>query len=245
MTDRSRLQVLRAGDVELDRLRYEVRFKGGLVQLERRPMDLLVLLMEHPGELVCRGDIARCLWGTDTFVEVDPGINTSVAKLRRAFRDDPERPRYIATVVGKGYRFVPEITTLDRGAGERRLGASRFRVVWNSRSVPLLDGDNIVGRDAGAAVCIDSSSVSRRHAVIRVDADHAVVEDLASKNGTRLNGRRLQRPAQLADGDDILIGAERLVFLAESLSGSTRTVLASGRLARRPGQPPIRRLPPS
>ena len=187
-------------------------------------MDLLVLLMEHAGELVGRGDIARCLWGTDTFVEVDAGINTSVAKLRRAFRDDPDHPHYIATVVGKGYRFVHAITTLHQAPGEPRLGVSRFRVVWNSRSVPLIDGDSVVGRDAGAAVCIDSSSVSRRHAVIRVEADHAVVEDLASKNGTRVNGRRLRGPAPLADGDEILVGAERLVFLAASLSGSTRTV---------------------
>ena len=224
MTDRSRLPVLRAGDVELDRLRYEVRFKGDLVQLERHPMDLLVLFMEHPGELVCRGDIARCLWGTDTFVEVDAGINTSVAKLRRAFRDDPDHPQYIATVVGKGYRFVHAITTLDQAPGEPRLGVSRFRVVWNSRSVPLVDGDSVVGRDVGATVRIASSSVSRRHAVIRIDADHAMIGDLASKNGTRVNGRRLRGPAPLADGDDILVGTERLVFLAVSLSGSTRTV---------------------
>ena len=224
MTDRSRLQVLRAGDVELDRLRYEVRFKGHLVHLERRPMDLLVLLMERAGELVGRGDIARALWGAGTFVETDLGINTSVAKLRRAFRDDPEHPRYIATVVGKGYRFVHAITALEQGPGEPRLGVSRFRVVWNSRSVPLVDGDSVVGRDAGATVRIASSSVSRRHAVIRIDANHAMIEDLASKNGTRVNGRRLRGPAPLADGDDILVGTERLVFLAVSLSGSTRTV---------------------
>lgn len=224
MTDQGRLPVLRAGGILLDRLRYEVRFNGRLIQLERIPMGLLVLLMEHPGELVCRDDIARVLWGTDTFVEIDPGINTAVAKLRRAFHDDPEHPRYIATVVGKGYRFVQEVTALDLESSERRLGASQFRVVWNSRSVPLIDGDNVVGRDASAAVCIDSTSVSRRHAVIRVKVDHAVVEDLASKNGTRVNGRRLQGPTQLADGDEILVGTERLVFLAASLSGSTRSV---------------------
>lgn len=224
MTEPSRLPVLRAGEVELDRVRYEVRFKGHLVHLEPRPMDLLVLLMERAGELVDRADIAHALWGTGTFVETDLGINTSVAKLRRAFRDHPEHPRYIATVVGKGYRFVHAITTLDQGPGEPGLGVSRFRVVWNSRSVPLIDGDNVVGRDAGATVRIASSSVSRRHAVIRIDADRAMVEDLASKNGTRVNGRRLRAPAQLADGDDLLVGTERLVFLAVSLSGSTRTV---------------------
>jgi DNA-binding winged helix-turn-helix (wHTH) protein len=73
-------------------------------------MELLILLVQRRGELVSRDDIAGCLWGKDVFLDVDHSINTAIRKIRVALRDDPEKPRFLETVVGKGYRFAATVT---------------------------------------------------------------------------------------------------------------------------------------
>jgi len=69
-------------------------------------MELLTLLAERPGRLVSRDDIIARLWGQGTYLDTDQSINSSIRKIRGALKDNPEQPRYLLTVVGKGYRFV-------------------------------------------------------------------------------------------------------------------------------------------
>jgi TolB-like protein/Tfp pilus assembly protein PilF len=76
-------------------------------------MELLILLVQRRGELVSREEIAERLWGKDVFLEVDHGINTAVRKVRRALRDDPDKPRFVETVVGRGYRFAAPVILQD------------------------------------------------------------------------------------------------------------------------------------
>jgi TolB-like protein/Tfp pilus assembly protein PilF len=73
--------------------------------MERIPMDLLILLVRENGRLVSRDEIIERLWGKDIFFDTDNSINTAIRKIRRALGEDPEKPRYIETVQGKGYRF--------------------------------------------------------------------------------------------------------------------------------------------
>src|SRR5215813_1706859 len=73
-------------------------------------MELLILLVQRPGELVSREEIAGQIWGKDVFVDVDHSINTAIRKIRRALRDDPEKPRFLETIIGKGYRFSAPVT---------------------------------------------------------------------------------------------------------------------------------------
>src|SRR6478752_6229510 len=83
-------ETFRFGDFDLDVSAYELRFHGRAVQIERRPMDLLILLVERRGQLVSRQTIVEQLWGEDVFVEVEPGINTVVWKIRRALGDSSD-----------------------------------------------------------------------------------------------------------------------------------------------------------
>src|SRR5882672_2128903 len=99
-------QTLRFGDFELDVAGYQLRRDGRPVRLERQPMDLLVLLVQHPRQLVLRADIVARLWPKDVFVDVETGVNTAVRKLRQALNDSPEAPMFVETVPGRGYRFV-------------------------------------------------------------------------------------------------------------------------------------------
>lgn len=96
-------------DFELDLRACELRKASRTVRLQRRPMDLLLLLVEHRDRLVTREEIIERLWGKDVFLDTENGINTAVRKLRAALGDDPEQPRCIQTVPSRGYRFIASI----------------------------------------------------------------------------------------------------------------------------------------
>src|SRR4051812_2499673 len=99
----------RFGEIEVDVAAYELRRGGCRIRLSRQPMDLLLLLLERPHELVSREDIARRLWAPDVVSDLTAGIHTAVLKIRQALGDSRESPRFIETVSGKGYRFVAAI----------------------------------------------------------------------------------------------------------------------------------------
>jgi TolB-like protein/DNA-binding winged helix-turn-helix (wHTH) protein/Tfp pilus assembly protein PilF len=96
---------------ELDLRRYELRRNGRALKLEKIPMELLILLASRNGDLVTREEIVDKLWGKDVFIETEHGINTAIRKLRQTLGDDPENPRFVKTVVGKGYRFSATVTS--------------------------------------------------------------------------------------------------------------------------------------
>ena len=101
-------KVIRFGEFQIDRGRFQLFCQELPVRVEGRPMQLLLLLVEKAGELVTREQIADCLWGRDVSVDVEQGINTAIRKVRRALNDCADEPRYLQTVVGRGYRFIGE-----------------------------------------------------------------------------------------------------------------------------------------
>jgi len=104
----------------LDETRFSLQRGDRILRLEKRPMELLLLLVERQGDLVSRDEIAARLWDRDVFLDVDHSINTAVRKVRQALRDDPEKPRYVETVVGKGYRFAAPVVC-NNGASNSRV----------------------------------------------------------------------------------------------------------------------------
>ena len=106
-------ETFRFRDFELDVAAYELHRQGRAVRLERRPMDLLILLVERRRQLVTRSDIVDRLWGKDVFVDVEMGINTVISKVRQALRDSADTPAFVETVAGKGYRFIAPVEVLS------------------------------------------------------------------------------------------------------------------------------------
>jgi DNA-binding winged helix-turn-helix (wHTH) protein len=104
-------------DFELDLRAYELRRAGRTLKLERIPMDLLVLLVEHRGELVTRDQIIEKIWGKDVFLDTDGSINSAIRKIRQALKDDPEQPRFVQTASGRGYRFIAPIVQISQSEG--------------------------------------------------------------------------------------------------------------------------------
>ena len=102
------------GEYTLDCGRFELSRSGDAVALERKPMELLILLAERNGQLVTRSEIADRLWSREVFVDTEHGINTAIRKIRQVLREGPEQPRFIQTVTGKGYRFVTPVAASNR-----------------------------------------------------------------------------------------------------------------------------------
>ena len=97
-------------DLELDQRAYELRRAGRPLKLERIPMELLLLLLERRGQLVPREQIIERVWGKDVFLDADTSINSAIRKIRLVLKDDPEQPKFIQTVTGRGYRFIGGVT---------------------------------------------------------------------------------------------------------------------------------------
>jgi Tol biopolymer transport system component/DNA-binding winged helix-turn-helix (wHTH) protein len=111
--------VVRFGnDIELDRGAYELRRSGRTLKLERIPMEILLLLVERRGQLVSREDIIEKAWGRNVHLDTDNSINAAVRKIRQVLRDDPERPLFVQTVTGKGYRFIAKVNPVLEEMGD-------------------------------------------------------------------------------------------------------------------------------
>ena len=101
--------LFRFGEFECDTVAYELRRRGKRKALARQPMEVLLLLLERPGALVSRDDIAKRLWRDSVFVDVDAGIHSAILRVRRVLGDTPESARFVETVPGKGYRFIAPV----------------------------------------------------------------------------------------------------------------------------------------
>jgi len=107
---------LRFGSFEANARAGELRKQGLKVKLQDQPFQILIMLLERPGEVVTRQEIHRRLWPADTFVDFDHGLNNAVNRLREAIGDSADKPRFVETIPKKGYRFIGDVT------GQAQLG---------------------------------------------------------------------------------------------------------------------------
>ncbi|HZQ19327.1 MAG TPA: tetratricopeptide repeat protein [Terriglobales bacterium] len=110
-------RILQFGIYEADPAAGELRKHGTRIKIQEQPFQILLLLLEHPGELVSRETLRSKLWASDTFVDFDRSLNTAITKLRIALYDSADNPRFIETVPRHGYRFIAPISTRDRDSG--------------------------------------------------------------------------------------------------------------------------------
>ena len=112
------------GEIELDLGRYELRRFGHRVKLEKKPMELLIFLVSRREQLVTRPEIVKKLWRSDLFIDSEQNLNNIVRKIRTALGDDASKPRFVETVIGKGYRFIGPVGVI--GAQYPRGGVSEL-----------------------------------------------------------------------------------------------------------------------
>src|SRR5579884_1007502 len=102
-------RVLQFGAFELRTDSGELRKHGVRVRLQSQPLQMLLALLEHPGEVVTREQMRNRLWPADTFVDFESGLNTAANRLRMALGDSAELPRFIETLPRIGYRFIAPV----------------------------------------------------------------------------------------------------------------------------------------
>jgi DNA-binding winged helix-turn-helix (wHTH) protein len=183
---------------------------GSVVHLSPKAFDLLEILVQRRPEAVPRAELEKRIWPR-THVS-DTSLAGLVGELRKALGDPGRPPRFVRTVHSFGYAFCA--TTADAPAARVAGGHLAFRLVLGRREIALVPGENVLGREAGAVVWLESASVSRRHARIVISGDAATLEDLGSRNGTRIGGRAVTAAVPLADGDEIELGSVRMTFRA-------------------------------
>ena len=210
------------GDCEFDPGRRLLLHHGSATPLSPKAFQLLELLLERRPEAVSKAEILESLW-PKTFVS-DGSVHNLVAEIRSALGDDPRTPRFIRTVPRYGYAFHGDARPASAiGDTPSEPGSAGPRLVSRRREWPLAEGANVVGRDRDCAVCIDSSTVSRRHARILVVNGASTIEDLGSKNGTSVDGRKITEPAALKDGVRVRVGSVTMTYRVLDALPSTLT----------------------
>jgi DNA-binding winged helix-turn-helix (wHTH) protein/tetratricopeptide (TPR) repeat protein len=126
----------------------ELRKQGVRVKLQEQPFRVLTLLLQRPGEVVTREELRSQIWHSDTFVDFDNGLNTSINKLREALGDSADNPRFIETLPRRGYRFIAPVTGLD---GTTRDTAAGVSAPWRPSSRKIVVTAAIAVLAAGIA----------------------------------------------------------------------------------------------
>ena len=209
----------RFGSAVLDYDARQLLVDGVEVHLSPKALELLVILIRNRSRAVSKRELLEKLWPS-TFVE-ETNLASLAAEIRRALGDSVSKPTFVRTMYRFGYRFVGDVLeTMTAAPGTRAC------LLFENRKSMLLEGANIIGRATDATIQYDVPGVSRHHARIVVSRDGVTLEDLASKNGTYLQRKRITS-APLSDGDEIRIGKACLIFRIEPPLTATETVVSS------------------
>jgi len=188
---------------------HEVVRGGHALPLGPKAFQMLEILIRERPKAVSKRQLRTELW-PGTFV-TEANLPNLVAELRSTLGDHARHSRIIRTVRGFGYAFSAPAQAATSSALSPAEGPI-YRLIWGNREIALVPGENLIGRAADSVLFIDHSSVSRRHARILVNPSGAVLEDLGSKNGTLLRGKRITRAERLSDKDPIEIGPASMAF---------------------------------
>ena len=101
--------VIRFDSFELELKSGELRRDGALIKLQPQPFRALAFLADRSGQVVTRGEIQREIWGDETFVDYEQGVNFCIKQIRAALGDDAKAPRFIETLPRRGYRFIAPV----------------------------------------------------------------------------------------------------------------------------------------
>src|SRR5512134_3348211 len=185
------------GECEFDSGRRLLLRHGRAEPLSPKAFQLLELLLDRRPEAIAKTELVERLW-PGTFVS-EASLYNLVAEVRAALGDASRGPRFVRTVPRYGYAFHGEARPAP-AVDDRAKASAGARLLRGGREWLLAEGSNLVGRDRGCTVRIDSATVSRHHARIVVGPGASAIEDLESKNGTHVNGRRVESRIALTDG---------------------------------------------
>jgi len=211
---------VRFGAFTFDAIARQVLRGSAALHLSPKAFDLLALLIERRTEAVSRIDIHTRLW-PNTFVS-DGSLAVLVTEIRDVLGDDAGRPVFVQTVHRFGYRFIGNAAETSCTPAGPIPGTAWLS--WGTHRVMLGTGQNLLGRGHAADVRIDAVGISRRHAIIVVAPHEVTLNDLASKNGTFVNGIRVNDSMSLGERADIQLGSLSIQFVRLGDISTTETL---------------------
>jgi DNA-binding winged helix-turn-helix (wHTH) protein len=208
----------RFGTFELDSQRRQLRRSEQDLHLTPKAFDLLSLLVDAAPRVVPKSELHQRLWPTG--VVTDATLVGLVKEIRRVLEDtDPGAP-FIRTAHRIGYAFEARVSRTPQAP---RLS---HWLILGERRIPLMDGENIIGRDPDVSVWLDFATVSRRHARLVVTSTGAVLEDLDSKNGVNVDGTRITGKQTLRNGQQFACGQLHMTYRESGAGLPTATELS-------------------
>ena len=189
---------------------------GQPVHLTTKAFDLLLALLECRPSVLTKAEARKRLW-PDTHV-AEGNLPNLIKEVREALADDARNPRHVRTVHGVGYAFCGHARSSGPDAEPDTGRAFVYRLEWDGGLVALAEGEYLLGRHPASVVPTESTTVSRRHARLRIADGQAVVEDLGSRHGTFVAGDRISAPCALADGDSFRLGPLTFTLRASQAS---------------------------
>ena len=204
--------MVRFASFELDVRSRELRSGSHVVRLQEQPFEILRAMLEHPGEVVTREELARRLWPNGTFVDFEHSLNAAVKRLRAALGDDADRPRFVETLPRRGYRFIAPMTPVT-GRRETTGEAVRLAVLpftnlsADARQEYFSDGltDEMIaqlgrlGRGRLAVLAYWSSMVFKRTTQRAREIGETLQVDYVLEGSVRRDGDRVRIIARLVE----------------------------------------------
>ena len=195
-------------DFELDPGLFELRRSGRAVKLERVPMEVLLLLVNERERVVSRQQIADAVWGRGVSLDTDNSINGAIRKLRRALKDDPDHPRYVQTITGRGYRFIAAVEAEETEGSE-----PRSALAAEPHSALAVESGSAVAAESRSAGAADTRPAEAAAAAVQTAALEATAPATGAPAAprTRPVRRKFPGPLLLAAAAVLLIAAVSLV----------------------------------
>jgi DNA-binding winged helix-turn-helix (wHTH) protein len=217
---------LRFGEYEIDSDTRLLLKSGTPTALTPKAFQLLELLIRSRPAIVSKREILGALW-PETYVS-EANVSNLVSEIRATLEDTARRPQYVRTSHGAGYAFCG--TAVECAARSRRDvgGAANCSLVGNAGTFSLVEGTQVLGRGDDCDLVLASPVVSRHHARIHVSGENVVIEDLRSRNGTFVRGKRIGAPVSLYRDDVVSIGNVTLRFRVIDPSRTTDTLSLPG-----------------
>jgi len=199
-------RLVQFGVFELDLRAGELRKRGTAVKIQDKPLQILALLLEQPGEMVSRDELRQKLWQADTFVDFDHGVNTAINKLREALGDSAENPKYVQTVPRRGYRFITPVQKASRASAVDATSATKklmldvlplVNLTGNAEEEYFVDGmtEELITQLAGLHPA--RLGVIARTSMMRYKATRKSIEEIGQELGV---GYIVEGSVRRADG---------------------------------------------
>jgi TolB-like protein/Flp pilus assembly protein TadD len=192
------MPVIQFGDFELDEMTFELRREGALTRLQQQPARVLAFLLNHRGSLVTREQIRLAIWGDDTFVDFEQGLNFCIRQIRLALNDQAEHPQYIETLPRLGYRLIAQV--VRSGDRLQAHGEMRIRIAV----VPIEDLSGQPEDYFSAGLTEDMVS-----ALSRIDPERLRVTSVPKPGSADGSGDPLDRLQRQLNLDYLLRGSVR------------------------------------